>query len=54
MEETITISKETYEHLVKLAIYVQNWHPNYVECKHCGHYHPEHCICLECGKSNCD
>lgn len=48
MEETVTISKERYEQLCRLAIYVQDWCPNYIECEHCGSYHPKGYICLDC------
>lgn len=54
MKETITISEREYDHLIKLATYVQDWYPRYVACKHCGYYHPDGYICLECRKSNCD
>lgn len=54
MEKTVTISERDYDRLIKLAVYVNDWHPSYVSCKHCGYYHPIGCICLECGKSNCD
>lgn len=54
MKETITISKDAYDRLVKLSLYVYDWYPNYVSCKHCGRYHPEGNICLNCGKSNCE
>lgn len=50
MSKTITIDESEYEHLVKLAKFVEDWHPGYVICKYCGEYHPEGYKCLNCGK----
>lgn len=50
--ETVSISKNEYEHLIKLCDYVDNWYPNYYECCECGAYNPEGYICCKCGTDN--
>lgn len=49
MEDKVTIPREEYIRLIKLARFVQDWYPTrYVECEHCGELHPEGCICINC------
>lgn len=55
MEETIEISKETYNHLCKLARFVSNYCNGYRICKKCGTYVANGYCCIECGHDpSCD
>ena len=52
-EELITISKEEYEHLLRLKEYINNWHDmdNIWKCPKCNTYNPEIYKCIKCNYS---
>ena len=48
-EEVIVISKELYEHLCKLEIYVNDYCNPFHICPKCGSYVEKGWSCIECG-----
>ena len=50
--EMVSINRGLYDELIKLANYVQDWYPDYEECKNCGALHPKHTICIQCNYDN--
>lgn len=52
--ETITLSKDKYEELVKCSNYVYHWGNRVATCKKCGNLNPGHGICASCGYDDSD